>query len=516
VHGDQHYLAANRFLTCSSVPILDPYGDLIGVLDVTGDHRSYHRHTMALARMSVQMIENHLFSSTFQGMLQIAFHGRPEFLGTLMEGIVAFTCDGRFLSANRSAQFQFGLPLAALRAHTLSSLFGLASAELIDISRSSRAPHVTLNLSNGNVVCARVRLNRAPFADAPWLTGETREAERTRLSTPNRSVPAKPSSLDALDTGDAAVSTVIGKVRKVIGKDIPILIAGETGTGKELLAQAIHNDSPRHAAPFIAVNCASIPENLIESELFGYEEGAFTGAKRKGAAGKLLQANGGTLFLDEIGDMPYSLQVRLLRVLQERVVDPLGSSKSVPVDVAIICATHRNLREMIAQNQFREDLYYRLNGLVVRLPPLRERADLRAVVRRMLEWINADDALTHARLTIDDEVMAVFERYAWPGNCRQMANLLRTAAAMADDDGRIRLDHLPDDFIDETRQATSHVPSSCVTNDRMSGKLQEVTSSLIATTLARHHGNVSAAARELGISRNTIYRKMPSHSQLEH
>src|SRR5260370_13013774 len=132
VHGDQHYLAANRFLTCSSVPILDPYGDLIGVLDVTGDHRSYHQHTMALAKMSVQMIENHLFTSTFRETLQIAFHARPEFLGTLMEGIAAFTFDGRFLSANRSAQFQLGLPLAAPRAHTLSSLFGLTSAQLID------------------------------------------------------------------------------------------------------------------------------------------------------------------------------------------------------------------------------------------------------------------------------------------------------------------------------------------------------------------------------------------------
>lgn len=507
VHGDQHYLAANRFLTCSSVPILDPYGELIGVLDVTGDHRSYHRHTMALARMSVQMIENHLFSSTFQGMLQIAFHSRPEFLGTLMEGIMAFTGDGRFLSANRSAQFQFGLPLTSLRAHTLSSLFGLPSAQLIDRSRASRDAHTTLDLNNGAVVCARVRLNRSPIANMPALSLPMKAASKP-------SVPLdKTSKLASLDTGDAKVSAVIGKVRKVIGKDIPILITGETGTGKELLAQAIHCDSPRRAGPFIAVNCASIPENLIESELFGYEEGAFTGARRKGAAGKLMQANGGTLFLDEIGDMPYPLQVRLLRVLQERVIDPLGSSKSIPVDVAIICATHRNLREMIAQNRFREDLYYRLNGLVVKLPPLRERTDLAAVIAKMLDMVDAEEAYG-VRLSIDEEVMQLFEHYPWPGNCRQLGNLLRTAAAMVDDDGCIRREHLPEDFFDEAVSAVPDVPEAC-SMAFAAGRLQEVTASVIAATLARHRGNVSAAARALGISRNTIYRKLPGCTPME-
>ena len=508
VHGDQHYLAANRFLTCSSVPILDPYGELIGVLDVTGDHRSYHRHTMALARMSVQMIENHLFSSTFQGMLQIAFHSRPEFLGTLMEGIMAFTGDGRFLSANRSAQFQFGLPLTALRAHTLSSLFGQTSAQLIDRSRTSRGPHMTLDLNNGAVVCARVRLNRAPLADFPSTSLSTRPAPRPPVSN------EASSKLALLDTGDPKITAVIGKVRKVIGKDIPILITGETGTGKELLAQAIHGDSPRRAGPFVAVNCASIPENLIESELFGYEEGAFTGARRKGAAGKLMQANGGTLFLDEIGDMPYPLQVRLLRVLQERVVDPLGSSKSIPVDVAIICATHRNLRDMIEQNRFREDLYYRLNGLVVKLPPLRERTDLAAVITKMLDAVSNEEACG-MRLSIDDDVMTLFEHYAWPGNCRQLVNLLRTAAAMVDDDGCIRREHLPEDFFEEPRSLTHNTTEAHASPALASGRLQEVTASVIAATLARHHGNVSAAARALGISRNTIYRKIPVCSTME-
>ncbi|KVQ95056.1 Fis family transcriptional regulator [Burkholderia ubonensis] len=516
VHGDQHFLAANRFLTCSSVPILDPYGDAIGVLDVTGDHRSYHQHTMALAKMSVQMIENHLFTTTFQETLQVSFHGRPEFLGTLMEGIVAFTADGRFLSANRSAQFQLGMPLAALRAHTLSSLFDVTPAQLIDRMRASPDQRLMLNLGNGAVVCARVHFRRETLAEGsrPTDVHDAGAPAARACTAPTAGNPAGLSRLVYLDTGDPQVASVIAKVRKVIGKDIPILITGETGTGKELLAQAIHNDSPRRDGPFVAVNCASIPETLIESELFGYEEGAFTGARRKGAVGKLLQANGGTLFLDEIGDMPYPLQVRLLRVLQERLVNPLGSTKTIAVDISIICATHRDLRDMIAQNRFREDLYYRLNGLVVRLPPLRDRTDLAVVVQKMLQR-EAIAGAGRAPLTVAPDVMALFERCSWPGNFRQLGNLLRTAAAMVDDDGEIRREHLPDDFFDDLRdgdaQAAPDAPAAaCAAPCAADTRLQDVAASAIAAALARHGGNVSAAARALGVSRNTIYRKMPA------
>jgi len=511
VHGDQHYLTANRFLTCSSVPILCPYGDVIGVLDVTGDHRSYHQHTMALARMSVQMIENQLFTNAFQESLRLSFHGRPEFIGTLMEGIVAFTGDGRFVSANRTAQFQLGLPLASLRAHTLSSLFQITSAQLIDRMRTSPGRYLTLNLSNGTVVWARVEFDRAMRADSGLPT----EVHDAALTTLTRAIDRKPpqpplSRLNDLDTGDPQFASVIAKVRKVMGKDIPILIAGETGTGKELLARAIHNDSPRNQGPFVAVNCASIPESLIESELFGYDEGAFTGARRKGATGKLVQASGGTLFLDEIGDMPYSLQVRLLRVLQERVVHPLGSSRSIPVDIAIVCATHRNLRDMIADQRFREDLYYRLNGLVVRLPALRERTDVAVVIDKMLRHASLAESGVRP-LTVAPEVVALFEQCAWPGNFRQLSNLLRTAAAMVDEDRVIRRDHLPDDFFDDLRERAAGNEPACnarTTAPPDGASLREVETSAVSAALARHGGNVSAAARALGVSRNFIYRKM--------
>jgi transcriptional regulator of acetoin/glycerol metabolism len=195
-------------------------------------------------------------------------------------------------------------------------------------------------------------------------------------------------------------------------------------------------------------------------------------------------------------------------VLQERLINPLGSSKSIPVDIAIICATHRDLRDMIVQNRFREDLYYRLNGLVVKLPPLRERTDLSTVIQKMLQSASSESA-DGQRLSVADEVMALFEQCAWPGNFRQLSNLLRTAAAMVDADGQLRREHLPDDFFDDVRGTAAAPVSITETLPLSSGRLEDVAANAIAKAVAQHGGNVSAAARALGVSRNTIYRKLP-------
>jgi transcriptional regulator with PAS, ATPase and Fis domain len=256
----------------------------------------------------------------------------------------------------------------------------------------------------------------------------------------------------------------------------------------------------------VAVNCASIPETLIESELFGYEDGAFTGARKKGSIGKILAANGGTLFLDEIGDMPLGLQARLLRVLQERMVTPLGSGKSIPVNVELICATNHNLRERIAKGLFREDLYYRLNGLVVKLPPLRERTDLETVVKKILA-AESNGGL-HA---VSEEVLLMFMRHKWPGNFRQLTNLLRTAVIMAGDEHEISLRHMPDDFMDDIDMHPAAEPGQNADKMIAAGaKLEEMEHSVIVKSLEAHGGNVSATARALGVSRNTIYRKVPN------
>jgi transcriptional regulator of acetoin/glycerol metabolism len=521
VHADQHFLTINHFLTCSATPIIDHQGRLIGVLDVTGDQRSFHKHTMALVRMSAQMIENQLFSAAFDDAITLHFHSRPEFIGTLMEGIASFSMSGRFLSANRSGLFQLGLPLSALHTHTFSSLFGMPVSALFDHYRTAAPTLLDLCLHTGVRVSGRAELRTQSLfmQTGPAENDTTRvraDAVPRKSDTTDAGAKHRLSSLRYLDTGDEKVSALIRKVNLVMGRDIPILVTGETGTGKELLAQAVHNDSPRSSGPFVAVNCASIPETLIESELFGYEDGAFTGARKKGSTGKILQANGGTLFLDEIGDMPLSLQARLLRVLQERLVMPLGSNKSIPVNVALICATNRNLRDMIAKGEFREDLYYRLNGLVVRLPPLRERNDLEVVINRLLAAESGNEPMG-----VSPEVMALFKRHNWPGNFRQLTNLLRTAIVMAGAEREVKLEHLPEDFLDDVgglpvngtaaaglAEIAPGSPMMAALSGAGGTKLEDIELLTIQRVLEEHRGNVSAAARALGVSRNTIYRKL--------
>jgi transcriptional regulator of acetoin/glycerol metabolism len=516
VHANEHFLAVNHFLTCSCAPVVDPFGAIVGALDITGEHHSFHKHTLALVRMSAQMIENHFFADAFPQAVRVRFHSRPEFLGTLVEGIAVFSPAGKFLSANASGQFQLGLSLRALQAHTFCSLFGMSVSTLVDQQRRAGPGLLSCCMHNGVTVTLRVEYDEPPLFLPPRLASELRApaaasagfaaSEDARLARP------RPSSLHYLDTGDPQLARVVGQLQRIQGKDISVLILGETGTGKELLARAIHNDSPRRNGPFIAINCASIPEGLIESELFGYAEGAFTGGRKRGHAGKILSAHGGTLFLDEIGDMPLPLQARLLRVLEERQVAPLGTEKSLAVDIALVCATHRDLRGLIEAQAFREDLYYRINGLVVRLPRLRDRADLDVLIRNILETNKLGD------LKISPDVLELFKRFPWPGNVRQLANLLRTAERMVDADRVLRREHLPEDFFDDLPLLTAAAPAAAsaaapITVPAAPASLEDLEWQAIRETLARNDGNVSATARALGISRNTIYRRMTSQAR---
>jgi len=542
IHAGEHFIHANHFLTCSAAPIIDPRGNMLGVLDVTGDHRSYHQHTMGLVRMSARMIENHWLSDDYGNRLRLHFHLRPEFIGTLLEGIVVVGGDGRILGGNRSALDQLDLSSAALRMHSLTSLFDTTIAAVSDHFHSPLPLPMRLTIPSGRSFHASARFNgpiRSMLAgfdspDDPQAPGRVTTFTTAIDGAPARTAQAvereaqadeaarsgRLSGLHYLKTGDAQIDTIVHKVQRVLNKDIPLLILGETGTGKELLARAVHQDSSRARQPFVAVNCASIPESLIEAELFGYEDGAFTGARRKGASGRIVQANGGTLFLDEIGDMPLSLQARLLRVLQERSVMPLGGHKAIAVDIAVVSATHRNLRDMITAGQFREDLYYRLNGLVVRLPALRDRSDLRAVARRILVTESHGSAPA-----ISAPVMGLFERYAWPGNIRQLANVLRTAAVMCANEAEITEEHLSDDFHEDVGRAS---PGAAITpaapgDMRLPVAAPEAAAppmavaprtlgesevALIQAAVDAANGNISEASKQLGISRNTIYRKL--------
>lgn len=284
-----------------------------------------------------------------------------------------------------------------------------------------------------------------------------------------------------------------------------LLLQGESGTGKEVFARALHASGPRRAAPFVAVNCAALPENLIEAELFGYQGGAYTGARREGAPGRIREAHGGTLFLDEIGDMPLCLQARLLRVLQEREVLPLGGGKPVAVDFALVCATHRHLPAEMQAGRFREDLYYRLNGLTLQLPALRERSDLGPLLARELRRLEPDRAVQ-----IAPELLQSLRCYRWPGNLRQLANALRTACALLDShETVIGWDHLPDDLVQALQApAVSIAGDPGALADSSLPDLRTVSRQTIAQAVSACGGNLSEAARSLRISRNTLYRKL--------
>lgn len=496
VQSDEHFIEMNQFLCCSASPIFDPLGCILGVINVSSDSAISQRHTMALVRMSAQMIENQFFAHDFQNEILINFHLRPEFIGTLYEGIAAFSMDGRFMGGNRAAMVQLGLDRYDAEQRRFSNIFDLTLPTLLQHASVLPQPIMRFPLKNGVEVSGRVKFS-APVSPITYLP--IHQANRAGM-TPN---------LAALELGDPAMEKAIQKVSRVIGHDIPLMIQGESGSGKEMFARAFHADGPRGSRPFVALNCAAIPESLIESELFGYRDGAFTGARRSGSIGLIQQADGGTLFLDEIGDMPLSLQARLLRVLQERTVTPLGGTKPVPVDIKIICATNRRLQEEVAAGRFREDLYYRLNGLLLTLPPLRGREDRVPLGCSILRSLAPAGEQVH----FSPQVLDLFARHSWPGNVRQMNNAIKTALALRNGESEITVEHLPEDFLEQIAFAAAPAEAAHeAASVSVSGSLEDVEAGAIREVLRECNGNVSAAARRLGVSRSTLYRKSKGYS----
>lgn len=503
VHSSEHFIDKNRFLSCSATPIFDPLGAVLGALDVSGDYRVHQKHTMALVRLSAQMIENQMFAPQFTEEIIVCFHLRPEFIGTLYEGIAVFASDGRFIAANRCALLQLGLDRARMTGQTFPSLFKLSLAKLLEQSRFVPQPVLKLPLLSGAEVYGRVWCGTtvSPVTFLPTCS-TVPGAAKPALVDPA----ANGESLARLELGDPTMRAVISKALKVVGHDIPIMIEGESGTGKELLARGLHLAGPRRGGPFVPINCAAIPEGLFESELFGYQEGAFTGARRKGNIGTIREADNGTLFLDEIGEMPLNLQARLLRVLQDRTISPLGGTGNYPVNIAVICATNRRVRDAVAAGKFREDLYYRLNGLLLTVPSLRERKDCSELSRSILNDLTGGKK----QISINPEVIRMFETHPWPGNIRQMHNVLRTAVALLGDSDEITIDELSEDFLEQAGccdggDSSSPVSVGAETGDAL---LADMEASAISSTLARAGGNIAETARKLGISRNTLYRKL--------
>ncbi|WP_460059942.1 sigma-54-dependent Fis family transcriptional regulator [Pseudomonas sp. H2_H09] len=461
VHKRDHFRAAFIGLTCSAAPIFDPQGNLLGVMDASAlkspdDRRSQHLVRQMVAQ-SAQAIENAFFMHSARQHWVLQAHSTPGYVDSQPDLLLAWDQDGRLQALNSKARQALRLRFGQVPEH-IGEVFDLDALRAVT-DQSTRQ------------LCWR---------------GQS-QALHVRVNTPRR---AQARALPNTEV-DPRVDEHLRLAVRVKDRNLPVLVQGETGAGKEVFARQLHERSARRDGPFVAVNCAAIPENLIESELFGYVAGAFTGASSKGMPGLLVQADGGTLFLDEIGDMPLALQTRLLRVMAEGEVAPLGGAKTRTVDIQVICASHRDLAALVNEGRFREDLYFRLGCARFCLPPLRERTDKLALINRLLEQEARTSGVSPG---ISQAALERLLGYAWPGNVRQLRHVLAYACAVCEG-GTLQLSDLPMEVRGELVEAPAE-PS--VSPERQ----------VVLDALIRHRWKPLPTAQALGISRATLYRRV--------
>jgi len=456
VHGRQHYLEVNHFLTCSAAPIHGPAGDVVGVLDVTGNERSYHQHTMALVNMSTTMIENNLVDNALTDGLRISFHRRPEFLSTLAEAIVCVDPDGQVTGSNSVARREYGIAVDPTRVTNLADLVGLSVSALRDLASVNVHQPVRLYVDEQTAVFARIEFYGQPVTRVSGI-----DASGHRPAAVKASVTANSDPLSDLDTGDKAVNRVINRVRKVVNHPLALLILGPSGAGKRRLASAVHQCGFADG-PLVLVSGAS-PHSDDPIDWFD-------------------KALGGTLLIGDVDQLSESVQARLEAVVLSPEYDASQAR--------LICTASNDLKSCARAGSFRRDLYHEINGLTVSLPLLSERTDLRQLIRLILTSIDETPN------PVSDPVYQLFADSGWPGNLRQLKQLLTSACALAGPGVELRVEHLPEDFIEPTAP-----PKAASAPD-----LKSVTDAVIERVLKEHGGNVSSAARELGVSRNTIYR----------
>ena len=536
VHREDHFFHELAQLTCSAVPVYDPSGEITAVLDVSSRSSVMQQHLLVMLGMTARMIENRLIDRRFSKAHPLHFHSRPEFVFTLHEGKLAVDANGQILAANRSALFQLGLTsMKDIRSRRVEDLFATSLDDMLERSTLSSFHPVVTYHANANLRFFAVAQRPAqPSGGASVLSLAPPPLPRANVlhdDTPATAVGAPIIPVPPRQQGntfkDARLVAHLHTAHRVIARQTPILLCGETGAGKEVFARAVHGASPYASGAFVAINCACLPESLIESELFGYRAGAFTGAQRGGRRGKILQAHRGTLFLDEIADMPLELQARLLRVLDERQVTPLGTEDTLPVDFQLISASHQHLPTLVQEHRFREDLYYRLAGIELLMPPLRERSDKRDLIRDIL--VTEGGAGAVLSLEAEHALMA----HAWPGNVRQLRHVLRTALALADGQpiSRTHLTALPLSPVVVAESAPNAAANPAAgratpydaytadaapdealpTDESGSVKLKPLQAherAMLLQLLAEHRWNVSNVAKTLGISRNSLYRKL--------
>jgi len=489
VLGPEHFYTDAQIFHCSAAPVFDPQGEVIGAVDVSRDMPGMVDSTLWLAARCAQRIERRLFRHR-RAHVHVEIDASSG-LGAQAAGSgawLAFGESGELMAANRAARSLLGLPPGALHLH-FEGLFEERFGPWVSALRRAApaSPGVALRFQDG------VRLRAVPLDDASSFTPAVPArvlsvAGPAARSTPTTPAPQRPA------LGDARLEREFERALRALRAGLPLLITGETGTGKEVAARALHAAGPRAAGPFVAINCAALPGELLASELFGHVEGAFTGSRRSGAAGKIEAAHGGTLLLDEIGDMPLALQVALLRVLDSKEVVRLGCHQPRAVDLSIVCATHRDLPERVAQGLFREDLMYRLAGHRLSLLPLREREDFDAVLDALLRRFGGEAGQVGAGLR------SQLRALPWRGNVRQLALAVQRALALAEPGAVLELE----DFGvgDEER------PAGRASSSQPTGLLKKVTEQAIDEALRRAQGSVTRAARQLGIGRATLYRRL--------
>ncbi|MCL6417794.1 sigma-54-dependent Fis family transcriptional regulator [Aestuariirhabdus sp. Z084] len=509
IQRDEHFLKANRFMIGSAAPIYNANRDLLGVLDVSSDSYLPQAHTLGMVKLMSQSVENRLIINRFhQEHFLLTFNTNLDNIDSPWAGLLVFNDEGTVISANRRAELMLGQDL------TQANIIELFDCPLRELKSHPEQLPVPLKALGKYQMHALIKRPSQPVIE-PVDFRHTTPVENDKDCIP----------LHRLGFGDEQITRAIHQAERIIEKEIPILIHGETGVGKEVFVKALHQQSSRRSYPLVAVNCAAIPGELVESELFGYAKGAFTGASSKGGIGLIRKAHKGTLFLDEIGDMPKKAQARLLRVLQERKVTPLGTTESYAVDIKLISATNRSLKEAVDRDHFRQDLYYRVSGLNLELPPLRQRTDREALFQEIHRLYRTQDQADH----LSQDILTLFNQHPWPGNIRQLVSVLQIALAMADREP-IRSWDLPDDFFEDIQPAGTPTPESeqSIPSTKLSGTASVLvhpatatndTPPLEAQPAARHNaellrlynqnmGNISRTARALNMSRNTLYKRL--------
>jgi PAS domain S-box-containing protein len=499
VTGYEHFNVNHHPWTCSSSPIFSPERELLGAITLSGKSGGIHKHTLGMVVSTAKAMEKQIKEDQLAREKARLGSYLDALLDSVSEGIVAIGENGQVTHVNRMAEKMLGLSTRELTGKDLAAVTGMEERLWQRVLSENDLSDWELNLNiSGRPMF--FLLSVRPVAVHGRLVGKILIlTERRRVHELIHRFGGNQArfSFGDIQGRDPKLKRQIELARIAARTSSRVLLVGESGTGKELFAQAIHNESPRRSGPFVAVSCAAVPRDLIEAELFGYREGAFTGARRGGQMGKFELADGGTLFLDEIGSMPLEMQAKLLRVLQEGEVVRLGDERPRRVDVRVIAAANTDLMEEVRHRNFREDLYFRLNVVEIFIPPLRERReDLPLLVEHILA--RTASHLQRPSINISQQAMELLMGYGWPGNVRELENCLERASILCEGQ-LIGVEHLP-------RQLTMERARGFQT-EQQERLLHEWEEQIIAQTLEKCGGNVSQCARKLGVSRSTLHRR---------